>query len=86
MRKYLLTLPGALATFSLLLAACGTAQTPTPRRVVQTLIVQVTPTPDLSQPTAASTGLSAGMPPGSVQINGAGATFPFPLYSKWFYD
>ncbi len=23
---------------------------------------------------------------GSVSINGAGATFPFPLYSKWFYD
>jgi phosphate transport system substrate-binding protein len=24
--------------------------------------------------------------PGSITINGAGATFPFPLYSKWFYD
>jgi phosphate transport system substrate-binding protein len=24
--------------------------------------------------------------PGSVSITGAGATFPFPLYSKWFYD
>jgi ABC-type phosphate transport system substrate-binding protein len=23
---------------------------------------------------------------GSVAINGAGATFPFPLYSRWFYD
>jgi len=23
---------------------------------------------------------------GSVAISGAGATFPFPLYSKWFYD
>jgi len=23
---------------------------------------------------------------GAVTINGAGATFPFPLYSKWFYD
>ncbi|HSB00592.1 MAG TPA: phosphate ABC transporter substrate-binding protein PstS, partial [Anaerolineales bacterium] len=23
---------------------------------------------------------------GSITINGAGATFPFPLYSKWFYD
>ena len=26
------------------------------------------------------------MAAGSVAINGAGATFPFPLYSKWFYD
>ncbi len=25
-------------------------------------------------------------PVGSIQITGAGATFPFPLYSKWFYD
>ncbi len=23
---------------------------------------------------------------GSVAINGAGATFPYPLYSRWFYD
>jgi phosphate transport system substrate-binding protein len=26
------------------------------------------------------------LPSGSVQITGAGATFPFPLYSQWFYD
>lgn len=26
------------------------------------------------------------LPAGSLQITGAGATFPFPLYSKWFYD
>jgi phosphate transport system substrate-binding protein len=26
------------------------------------------------------------LPAGSVSINGAGATFPFPLYSRWFYD
>ena len=24
--------------------------------------------------------------PGSLAITGAGATFPFPLYSRWFYD
>jgi phosphate transport system substrate-binding protein len=23
---------------------------------------------------------------GSIQMNGAGATFPFPLYSRWFYE
>jgi len=65
---------------SLVLAACGTTatSTATPQTVVQTQIVEVTPTPDMSQPTAISAG--------SVAINGAGATFPFPLYSKWFYD
>jgi phosphate transport system substrate-binding protein len=25
-------------------------------------------------------------PAGSIQVNGAGATFPFPLYSRWFYE
>jgi phosphate transport system substrate-binding protein len=29
---------------------------------------------------------AAQVPAGSIQINGAGATFPFPLYSRWFYD
>jgi phosphate transport system substrate-binding protein len=26
------------------------------------------------------------LPVGSVQLTGAGATFPFPLYSRWFYE
>jgi phosphate transport system substrate-binding protein len=42
-------------------------------------------------PTSTATGGAASPPPpsaapGSVQINGAGATFPFPLYSRWFYE
>jgi phosphate transport system substrate-binding protein len=62
---------------SFALAACGGAATPQTVTVVQTQVVNqvVTVTPD------------AGMAPaGSISINGAGATFPFPLYSKWFYD
>ncbi len=48
-----------------------------------------------ASPTAAGSTASSGpaqsqTPPppaaGSIQISGAGATFPFPLYSKWFYD
>jgi phosphate transport system substrate-binding protein len=34
-------------------------------------------TPAAATPTA---------PAGSVQVSGAGATFPFPLYSRWFYE
>ena len=34
--------------------------------------------------TACGGGSSA--PTGTVQITGAGATFPFPLYSRWFYE
>jgi len=36
-----------------------------------------TPTPDTSVPTP--------LPAGSVQINGAGATFPAPVYADWAY-
>jgi phosphate transport system substrate-binding protein len=34
--------------------------------------------------TASSTGSSANASGGSVDLTGAGATFPYPLYSKWF--
>ena len=64
------------AAMSMLLAACGTPATP--QTVVQTQVVVATPAMDANAPTAA--------PGGSIQITGAGATFPFPLYSQWFYD
>jgi phosphate transport system substrate-binding protein len=41
-------------------------------------VITATPEPMKEQPTT--------LPAGSVQITGAGATFPFPLYSRWFYD
>jgi phosphate transport system substrate-binding protein len=46
---------------------------------VQTQIVEkvVTPTTDPNAP--------AELPAGSVQINGAGATFPLPVYTEWTY-
>ena len=63
---------------AVLLSACGTAAPVTvevTRPVNQTVVV--TPTAD---PTAATP-----RPAGSVQINGAGATFPLPVYSAWTY-
>ncbi len=51
-------------------AACSS---PTPAPQVQTVVVEKVVTP--AAPKA-----------GAVAINGAGATFPFPLYSRWFYD
>jgi phosphate transport system substrate-binding protein len=83
MSKKLFVVLSALIAASLLLSACGSAATPTPETVtvVQTQvvekIVEVTPTPDMSAPTA--------LPAGSVQINGAGATFPAPVYADWAY-
>jgi phosphate transport system substrate-binding protein len=68
-----------VVAMSLLLAACGTPAAATPVTVIQTQIVEsvVTATPDASLPTP--------LPAGSVQINGAGATFPLPVYTAWTY-
>src|SRR5689334_11696388 len=68
----------ALIVMSFLLAACGSATPSTPAEpvtVIQTQVVEITSTPGPAGPAA-----------GSIAINGAGATFPFPLYSRWFYD
>jgi phosphate transport system substrate-binding protein len=66
-----------VVAMSLLLAACGAPAEPV--TVVQTQIVEkvVTPTTDPNMP--------AELPAGSVQINGAGATFPLPVYTEWTY-
>jgi phosphate transport system substrate-binding protein len=79
MRNKFFTLSAALIVASLVLAACGTPATPTvvEKTVVQTQLVPVTATPDASAPTP--------LPAGSVQINGAGATFPLPVYNEWTY-
>jgi phosphate transport system substrate-binding protein len=83
MRKNLFLVFAALIVASLALSACGAAATPETVTVIQTQVVEkvkvveVTPTPDMSMPTA--------MPAGSVQLNGAGATFPAPVYADWAY-
>jgi phosphate transport system substrate-binding protein len=79
MTKSIRPLMFVIVLASFLLAACGGAATPQTVTEVQTQIVNqvVTATPDMSQPTA--------MPAGSVQINGAGATFPLPIYTEWTY-
>ncbi|MGB9641125.1 MAG: phosphate ABC transporter substrate-binding protein PstS [Anaerolineales bacterium] len=71
-----------------ILAACATPATPTAEQKPpesQSIVV--------SQPTATSMPAATeqsmqptSLPSGSIQITGAGATFPFPLYSRWFYD
>ena len=39
-----------------------------------------------SEATSAASAEAPSAAPGAIQINGAGATFPFPLYSRWFYE
>jgi phosphate transport system substrate-binding protein len=82
MRKNLFVVLAALIVSSLVLAACGapaTSSAPVVQTqvVVQTQMVEVTPTADMSAPIP--------MAAGSVQLNGAGATFPAPIYTDWAY-
>ena len=81
MRKNLIIIFVTLMVASLILSACGAPATPETVTVVQTQVVEkvveVTSTPDMSAPTA--------LPDGSVQLNGAGATFPAPVYADWAY-
>ena len=85
MRKNMFVVIAALIVASMLLSACGApaaaAVAEAPVTVIQTQvvekIVEVTSTPDASIPTP--------MPDGSVQVNGAGATFPAPVYADWAY-
>jgi phosphate transport system substrate-binding protein len=75
--------PLAVAS-ALLLAACSTAGSPSPAAT----------TPAASQTTAAgetttaatSAAVGPSVPTASVTLHGGGATFPAPLYNKWFED
>lgn len=64
----------------LALSACGGAA-PTPAQIEVTRIVAGTPETMVITATPAPQGAA-----GSITMNGAGATFPFPLYSSWFYQ
>lgn len=76
-----------LMTIAVLVSACAPAATPaTPIKVVETVVVTVkgtpevqtivvTPTPDPNAPKP--------LAPGSITLNGAGATFPDPVYTEW---
>ena len=54
------------------------------RLTLAVLAVAIACSPDQSK--TASNGTPATQRTGSVDLTGAGATFPYPLYSKWFSD
>ncbi len=63
----------------LALSACGGAA-PTPAQIEVTRIVAGTPETVVITATPAPQAAA-----GSIQINGAGATFPLPVYTEWTY-
>jgi phosphate transport system substrate-binding protein len=73
MRLKVVSIVSVLTALVFILTACGgAASAPTPAAGQQ--VGQATP--EANQPELAA---------GSVQINGAGATFPLPLYTEWTY-
>ena len=76
MARKINTFFGALVVMALTLSACAPASG------------SAAQSPGGSVPVTAPTTAPAApvSAPGSIQITGAGATFPFPLYSRWFYD
>lgn len=56
--------------------------------LASTLLAACAQTAASSNPTSESqvVQVTQGAQAGSIQMNGAGATFPFPLYSRWFYE
>jgi phosphate transport system substrate-binding protein len=78
-------LVGVVIAVAVFAAACAApAPQPTGAPVVQTVAVPQTVVVEVT-PTSGAQATSA--PQGSaITINGAGATFPYPLYSRWFYE
>ena len=80
-----------LVLLSVMLSACATpAAAPQTVEVVKTVQVEVTKivagTPQTVLITTTPEAMPVSAPSNPQLINGAGATFPFPLYSRWFYD
>ena len=78
---------------SLILAACAPAATPeaptaAPQIIEKTVVVnqtQVVEKTVVSVITATPAPKPTTLPAGSVTINGAGATFPLPIYTEWIF-
>lgn len=83
MRKNSLVLVSAVALLATLLSACGPAATPAATDVPPTAVQSTEAPTAAAEPTAVPQPTA--LPAGSVQINGAGATFPLPVYTEWTY-
>lgn len=76
---------------NIVLTACAqppatSISTSEPQVIEVTRIVQGTPVVETVVVTVEVVETTEAPAVGSIQMNGAGATFPFPLYSRWFYE
>jgi phosphate transport system substrate-binding protein len=93
MSKKLYSVIASLVLVAVVLTACApaaaTSNPSTPQMVEVTRIVEGTPKvveiTSTPAPTVAQAVVPTLLPAGSVQINGAGATFPLPVYTEWTY-
>jgi phosphate transport system substrate-binding protein len=82
MRKNLYVSMFVLLAAALVLSACGSTAAAAPATPVVQVQTQIVPMVVTATPGAAT---ETPLPDGSVQITGAGATFPLPLYTQWTY-
>jgi len=92
MRSKFLSIFALLSILAMVLGACSPASSisgnnPAPQVTVQQVEVTriVEGTPQTVVITATPEVKPTELPAGSVQINGAGATFPLPIYTEWTY-
>lgn len=83
MRQSHFSIFAAFVVIALVLGACSSA-TPVP----EAQPTQAAAQPTMAEPTMAEPSMAEPTQEavGSIQVNGAGATFPYPLYSRWFYE
>ncbi len=81
----------SFCALALSIVACGgtsgsTVVQPTNAPVAQTQVVSQTSVVEKVSTATPGPQATQGPQAGAITINGAGATFPYPLYSRWFYD
>ena len=84
LRRTQLGILAGLTATSLLLSACGADATPTSAPAAGGTTPAAATSGATTPAAAAPTNTPVQVGSGSVQLNGAGATFPVPIYSKWF--
>ena len=80
------TFVALLMTIAVVVGACAPTAASTPENVQVEVTRVVQGTPEVVVVTATPEAKPTELPAEAIQITGAGATFPFPLYSRWFYD